>query len=241
MTSIPRSTEDKRLKDDRRDAQSLLEAVTAPSSKCKTVYIPGEESEAARDLCRAYYDMVLATKRMKMQFSAMLLRHGFVWNERTPKGNLRPTWTRDYIRWAKGLRLPIEAENQTLKFYLKGVLDGLDRCNEVRRGCLEISEGERFKPYVDALARLKGVDRMTALTYDLRVADGAHTRDGRGRGAREVRAPHPSGSLSLASSTCIARTPWGLARGGARCCAGGQAGCAARRSSAGSTPSSSSP
>ena len=165
VTSIPRSTEDKRLKDDRRDAQSLLEAVTAPSSKCKAVHIPSEESEAARDLCRAYYDMVLATKRLKMQFSAMLLRHGFVWNERTPKGNLRLTWTKEYIKWARSIRLPADAENQTLKFYLKGVLDGLDRCNEIRRKCLELSENERFKPYVDALTRLKGVDRMGALTF----------------------------------------------------------------------------
>ena len=179
VTSIPRSTEDKRLKDDRRDAQALLEAVTAPSCKCKTVYIPSEESEAARDLCRAYYDMVLATKRMKMQFSAMLLRHGFVWNERTPKGNLRPTWTRDYIKWAKSIRLPMEAENQTLKFYLKGVLDGLDRCGELKRACLELAGTERFKPYVDALARLKGVDRMGALTFVATMDDFSRFKNGR--------------------------------------------------------------
>ena len=140
VTSIPRSTEDKRPEDDRRDAQSLLEAVTAPSSKCKAVHIPSEESEAARDLCRAYDDMVLATKRLKMQFSAMLPRHGFVWNERTPKGNLRLTWTKEYIKWARSIRLPAEAENQTLKFYLRGVLDGLDRCGELKRTCLELAQ-----------------------------------------------------------------------------------------------------
>ena len=179
VTSIPRSAEDKRLKDDRRDAQTLLEAVTAPSCKCKTGYIPSEESEAARDLCRAYYDVVLATKRLKMQLSAMLLRHGFVWNERTPGGNLRPTWTRDYIKWAKSIVLPVEAENQTLKFYLRGVLDGIDRCKEIRRECLELSEAERFRPYVDALARLKGVDRMTALTYVATMDD--FSRFGNGR------------------------------------------------------------
>ena len=179
VTSIPRSTEDKRLKDDRRDAQSLLEAVTAPSSKCKAVHIPSEESEAARDLCRAYYDMVLATKRLKMQFSAMLLRHGFVWNERTPKGNLRLTWTKEYIKWARSIRLPADAENQTLKFYLKGVLDGLDRCNEIRRKCLELSENERFKPYVDALTRLKGVDRMGALTFVATMDDFSRFKNGR--------------------------------------------------------------
>lgn len=179
VTSIPRSTEAKRMKDDRGDAQSLLEAVTAPNSKCKAVYIPSEDSEAARDLCRAYYDMVLATKRLKMRFSAMLLRHGFVWSERTPKGNLRLTWTREYIRWARSIRLPMEAENQTLKFCLKGVLDGLDRCNEIKRERLELSEIERFKPYVDALTRLKGIDRMAALTYVATMDDFSRFRNGR--------------------------------------------------------------
>ena len=127
VTSIPRSTEDKRPEDDRRDALALLEAVTAPSCKCKAARIPSEGSEAARDLCRAHYDMVLATNRLKTRFSAMPLRHGFVWNERTPRGNLRPTWTRDYVKWARSIRLPVEAENQTPKSCLRGVLDGLDR------------------------------------------------------------------------------------------------------------------
>ena len=72
VTSMPRSTEAKGPEDDRRDAQSLLEAVTAPSCKCRAVCIPSGESEAARDLCRAYYDMVLAAKRPKMQFSAIV-------------------------------------------------------------------------------------------------------------------------------------------------------------------------
>ena len=178
-TSIPRSADARRVKDDRRDAQSLLEAATAPNGGCRAVYVPSEGSEAARDLCRAYYDMVLATKRLKMQFSAMLLRHGHVWNDRTPKGSLRPTWTRDYVKWAKSIRLPEEAENQTLKFYLKGVLDGLDRCRELRRACLELSEKGRFKPYVDALSRLKGVDRMGALTYVATMDDFSRFRNGR--------------------------------------------------------------
>ena len=154
VTSIPRGTEDKRPEDDRRDARSLLEAVTAPSCKCKAARIPSEGSGAARGLCRAHYDMVLATKRLKTRLSAMLLRHGFVWNERTPRGNLRPTWTRDYVKWARSIRLPVEAENQTLKSCLKGVLDGLDRCGELKRTCLELADVGRFKPYVDELSRL---------------------------------------------------------------------------------------
>ena len=189
VTSMPRSTEDRRPEDDRRDAQALLEAVTAPSCKCKAVHIPSEESEAARDLCRAHYDMVLATKRLKTRFSAMLLRHGFAWSERTHRGNLRLTWTKEYIKWARSVRLPADAESQTLKFYLKGVLDGLDRCNEIRRKCLGLSESERFKPCVDALSRPKGVDRMGALAFVATVGDFSRFRNGRGVSKRFGPAP----------------------------------------------------
>lgn len=179
VTSIPRSSGDRRLKDDRGDALSLLEAVTAPNSRCRAVHVPDEESEAARDLCRAYYDAVLATKRLKMQFSGMLLRHGVVWNERTARGTLRVTWSRDYVKWARSIRLPKDAENQALRFYLQGVLDGMDRCSELRRECLEVADGVRFRPYVDALTRLKGVDRMGALTYVATMDDFARFHNGR--------------------------------------------------------------
>lgn len=179
VSSIPRSPEDRRLKDDKRDARSLLEAVTAPAGKCRAVHVPSEGSEAARDLCRAYHDAVAATKRLKMQLSAILLRHGFVWNERTPKGGLRPTWTPAYVKWVRSVRLPEEAGGRALRFYLDGVLDGLDGCSELRRACLELSEEPRFKPYVDALARLKGVDRMTALTYVATMDDFSRFRNGR--------------------------------------------------------------
>ena len=165
VTSIPRSTSDKQRKDDRRDAESLLSAVTAQSSKCRAVYIPSEEAEAARDLVRTYYDLVLAMKRLKMQFSAMLLRHGHVWDERTAAGNLKGTWTRDYIAWASSLELGQPAANRALKVYLEDVLTSVKRCQQVKAECLELSEAPRFKPYVDALSRLKGVDRITALTY----------------------------------------------------------------------------
>lgn len=83
VSTIPRSSGDKWLKDDRKDAHRLLDSVVSPNSKCKSVVLPSESAEAARDLVRSYCDMVLATKRLKMQFSSMLLRHGIVWNERT--------------------------------------------------------------------------------------------------------------------------------------------------------------
>lgn len=179
VTSIPRSPQDKAFKDDRRDAEGLLHAVISPKGRCREVWIPSEECEAARDLVRAYYDMVLATKRLKMQFSGMLLRHGVVWDERTPAGNLRATWTRRYIAWAGEVKLPERAENDALRFYLQAALDGMERCGEIRKACLEVASRPRFKPYVDALSRLKGVDDMTALTYVVTMDDFSRFRNGR--------------------------------------------------------------
>ena len=179
VSSIPRSTEAKRMKDDRNDANSLLEALINPKSKCKAVWIPSESAEAARDLVRAYYDAVQATKVLKLQTSAMLLRHGFIWNERTPAGNLRVAWTRQYIAWAKSVELPEEAERSTLKFYIESTLTNLERCNEIRKKVLELAESPRFKPYVDALTRLKGVDDVTALAYCATVDDFSRFKRGR--------------------------------------------------------------
>lgn len=179
VTSIPRSSNDKQRKDDRRDAEALLAAVTAPKSKCRAVWIPSEESEAARDLVRTYFDLVTATKRLKMQFSGMLLRYGIVWDQRTPAGNLRATWTRDYIAWARRIKLSQANANRALMFYLEDVLTGIERCQEVKAECLAVSETPRFKPYVDALSRLKGVDRLTALAYVATMDDFSRFRNGR--------------------------------------------------------------
>lgn len=179
VSSIPRSAEDRRIKDDRRDARRLLDAAVSPSRKIRPVWVPSEECEAARDLVRAYSDMVVATKRLKFQFSGMLLRHGVVWDERTPAGNLRATWTRQYVKWARSVRLPQPAENETLKFYLEAALSSMERCEEMRRRISSLCLEPRFKPYVDALTRLKGVDEITALTYVATVDDFSRFRNGR--------------------------------------------------------------
>ena len=179
ITSVPRSAKDKTFKDDRRDAEVLLDAVTAPKSKCRAVWLPSTECEAARDLVRAYYDMVAATKRLKLQVSGMLLRHGIVWKERTPAGNLRAKWTRQYISWARAVAFDEPAADVAFGYYLEATLAGMERCNEMRRSCLDIASRPRFKPYTDALTRLKGVDDMTALTFVATVDDFSRFPNGR--------------------------------------------------------------
>jgi len=179
VSSIPTSLEDRTHKDDRRDADRLLAAVLNPKSKCRATWIPDEESEAARDLVRSYYDAVNAVKRSKLQCSSMLLRHGYIWNKKTTLGKLKATWTESYVSWVKTIELPKPAERLTLQFYLESVLDGLRQCNEIKKACLDVCSMPRFKPYVDALIRLKGVNEMTALAYVATMDDFTRFKNGR--------------------------------------------------------------
>lgn len=179
VSSIPRSAADRRFKDDRRDARSLLEALVSPSGRCRAVHVPSPDAEAARDLVRAYHDAVASATRLKLQTSAMLLRHGRVWDERTPSGRLRATWTRDYLAWARAARLGDPDEDATLKFYITAAVDMSERARALRARCAEVACRGRFAPYVDALCRLKGVDSLFALTYASYVDDFSRFRNGR--------------------------------------------------------------
>ena len=179
VSSIPRSAKDRAFKDDRRDASALLEALLSPNTRCRRVFLPSEECEAARDLVRAHFDALDAERRAKQRLQAMLLRHGHVWDERTASGKLRQAWTKDYIRWISSIELGEGASQKTLRLYLEAVLEGAGRVRETRRACLELAEGETFKPYVDALTRLKGVDALVALAYTASVDDFSRFRNGR--------------------------------------------------------------
>jgi transposase len=179
VSSIARSAEDKLFKDDRRDAARLLAEMVSPHSKCKTVWILDAQTEAARSLVRAYYDAVDATRRSKLQLSAFLLRHGHVWNERTGSGKLKKTWTRGYLDWIRSIKLGEEADRATLSLYLTFAQENIQRARTVADRLGKLAGESRYKPYVDALCRLKGVDPLTAITFITTVGDFSRFKNGR--------------------------------------------------------------
>ena len=179
VTSIARSQEDKAFKDDNRDAGRLLSELTAIHPKCKPIWIPSETYEADRDLVRAYCDVLDASKSTKLQLSGFLLRHGYVWNERTRSGNLKKTWTSDYIKWVRAVKFSERSDGITLDRYFRFALEGITRVAEMAKLCLEIAHNERYKPYTDALTRLKGVDDITAIIFTATMGDFTRFKNGR--------------------------------------------------------------
>lgn len=162
VSTLPRSKKDRQQKCDRLDARAILREVANPLSGYTTVAVPAADVEAARDLARLHGDAVAALKRAKQQLSAFLLRHGHVWDERTPSGNRKKAWGRDFTAWLRSIRLEQPAAQAALEAYR----DQVERCGEYEgrtRALVEAeAEAPRWKPYVDALRRLKGVDTCTA-------------------------------------------------------------------------------
>lgn len=180
VSTIPRSADDRSLKDDGRDARALLDAVLSPGSRCRAVWLPSEEAEGARDAVRAYFDQSRAARALKQQTSGMLLRHGLVWNERCPRsGRLRKTWGRDYVAWARSAPIADPTSRATLSSYVDATVAACDRLSRLRRGLSEVCALPRWKPVVDALCRLKGVDEVAALAFASVVDDFSRFPNGR--------------------------------------------------------------
>lgn len=179
VTSIPRSPEDKYLKDDRRDAKRLLSEITKADGKAKAVYVPTTRTESLRDLTRARHDAVKAAKRSKQLASSLLTRYGHVWNERTPTGKLAQTWTPRYVSWAKRAKFDQQVTKETFDRYLQTALEDIDRAKALTKACAAEAGKPDVKPYVDALCRLLGVDVVTALAFVASMGDFERFANGR--------------------------------------------------------------
>lgn len=179
VTSIARSDEDRKRKNDRRDAARVLSELLNPESRISLVWVPDAECEAMRDLLRCRLDAVAAMKSSKQHVASALMRHGRVWNERTATGNLKRTWGRDYVRWAKSADLGEPAANEALRRYILIAEEDIGRVAELTGELMRASELPRWKPYVDAISLIKGVDRLTALLVAAEIGDFERFRGGR--------------------------------------------------------------
>lgn len=180
VSSIARSDEDKKLKNDRRDAARVLSELLNPESQISAVWVPDTECEAARDLVRCTLDAVKAMKSSKQHVSSMLLRHGYVWNERTAAGNLKATWTRGYVKWAKSADMGEPAANEALRRCILIAEEDIGRVGELKAELRKLAALPRWKPYVDAISLIKGVDWFGALLVAAEIGD--FDRFGGGRG-----------------------------------------------------------
>mgnify|MGYP002923819506 CR=1 FL=1 len=102
VSKMVKPSADRRRKNDRNDAEFLARMLSV--GNVVEVWVPDDECEAARDLTRALEDARDDLSRAKQRLSKFLLRHGLVFDERTPTGRRKGNWTRAHWSWIESIR-----------------------------------------------------------------------------------------------------------------------------------------
>ena len=169
VSRMQRPAADRGRKTDRRDAEFLARLLA--TRNVGEVWVPDDRTEAARDLSRALADARDDLQRAKQRMSKFLLRHGHVFDEATPTGARKGNWTRAYWRWADAIEFDEPDDAAAYEHYR----DCVRRCQEARdalaRRVAESAGRPEWRPAVDALRCVKGIDVATAFLLACEAGD----------------------------------------------------------------------
>ncbi|GHT79433.1 hypothetical protein FACS1894104_4120 [Actinomycetota bacterium] len=178
VSTLARSSDDKKNKSDKVDARRIAQEIAKPLPDYSTVYVLDEECEGMRDLIRMRDDAKKALKIVGQQLSALLLRHGYVWNERTKSGKLKDKKGKAYKAWLDAVVLS-GASADALDAYRAMAADATARLFALDKKIKSYASEPRWKPVVDALTCLKGVDTISAFAYAVEIDDFSRFKNGR--------------------------------------------------------------
>jgi transposase len=156
-TLIPTRPGD-RVKTDRRDAEKLARCYR--SGDLTPVWVPDDAHEALRDLVRAREAAKKDQLRARHRLSKFLLRRGI-----RPPDKMR-SWSERHLKWVKGLRFELFAQEATRIDYVGEIDHALDRIARLEKAIDEAIEKapEKMRAVISALQALRGVAKMTAAT-----------------------------------------------------------------------------
>lgn len=161
VSKMMKPAANKKVKTDRKDAQFLAEQLAMHT--IHEVHVPDEECEAARDLSRALADARDDVTAAKQRLSKFLLRHGHCYESGAT------TWTKAHWAWIRGIEMAEPAARSTLDYYIDRVERAVEEKKDLEAKVKALAEAPRWKPTVDALKCMKGIDAVTAMSLACEV------------------------------------------------------------------------
>ncbi len=161
-TRIPKLPGD-RVKTDRRDARQLARLLRA--GDLQSVYVPTDEDEAMRDLCRARDDARKSLGQAQRRLKSFLLRHG-----QTYPAN-RKSWTEPHTRWLKSLRFDEKPRRISFEEYRIAVDERTWQFRRLDGHIAELAPKWRMWSYIRALQAMRGVRLTVASTVGAELGD----------------------------------------------------------------------
>ena len=162
VSKMTKPASDKRKKNDRNDAEFLARQLMAHN--IVEVFIPDEETEAARNLSRVLEDIRDDLTRAKHRLTHLLIRWGHVWNERTQDGRRKGSWTRAHWEWIRGIELEETAAQEALDYYISQVRHIEAQKKAIEKRISQYASKPRWSGRVEALRCMKGIETMTAFS-----------------------------------------------------------------------------
>jgi transposase len=160
-SKTPRNAAD-RVKTDRRDALKL--ARLARAGELEAIHVPDALDEAVRDLVRAREDAVIMQRQVRQRLQALLLRNEIRYAGKT-------AWTQAHRRWIAHLKLPNPAQQIAFEEYVQAVHEAAQRLQRLNKAILDQLEHWRWRPVVQALQALRGVQVLHAVRIVAELGD----------------------------------------------------------------------
>jgi transposase len=159
---VPRRAGD-RVKTDARDALALARLLR--SGDLTSVWVPGPEHEALRDLVRARYDAKVDLLRARHRLTKFLLRHGVY----APQGVKH--WTARHQAWLSQQTLQQAPAQVVFEDYLATMRAAEDRVRRLETSLQRCAQDSSQLALIAALQALRGIGFLSAVTIVAEVGD----------------------------------------------------------------------
>lgn len=179
-TKMEKSSEQKKHKNDDRDADDLVERIRGhvlAGNRLPVVWIPGPQIRDDRELTRLRTDLTEKTTQIKAQIQMLLKRFG-----QEKPANSGQSWTGPFRHWLAGLTEtgPLgPGSRQALGSLLRQLKFHEEEIERMEKPIHQLAAEPRHKAIVEELTQEKGVGVLTAMTFSTEI--GYAGRFGRGR------------------------------------------------------------
>lgn len=198
-TKMEKSVEQKKQKNDDRDAEDVLERLRGhflAGNRLPTVWVPELTMRDDRELLRTRLAVADKQTQVKAQIQMLLKRYG-----QEKPSDIGSSGTIGYRKWLQALS---ESEwlgwgtRESLASLLRQLTALEDELKHLDRLIAQLAKQERHQVLIDALTKEKGVGLLTALVYRTEIGHAGRFRRGRhvGKFAGLTPTSHESGQQS---------------------------------------------
>lgn len=181
-TKMEKSVEQRKQKNDDRDADSVVETLRAhvlAGNRLPSVWVPDQQTRDDRELIRARLELSDKQAKLKSQIQMLLKRYGL----EKPSG-LGTGWNIGYRRWLEGVTTPEwgmlgASGRQALASLLRQLNFFEEEIQQMQQKVEQLARQERHQPFVDELTQEPGVGVVTAMLYRTEIGYAGRFRRGR--------------------------------------------------------------